>query len=150
LYKLCRYAFRFENLELLLRLAEARGLRVVVQLYLDSAPDWVGERYPEAQFVDRSGAVIKSQASPGFCIDHSGVRAEVVKFYTEQLSAAGFGWMSWVIREGRAISTRRDRYDGNGIGGQGFHPFFTKEGKLRGGLEFLTEKPKLRAPWEKA
>jgi len=45
--------------------------------------------------------------------------------------------------------TRRDRYDGNGINGQGFHPFFTKEGKLRGGLDFLTEQPNLRAPWEK-
>jgi hypothetical protein len=30
------------------------------------------------------------------------------------------------------------------------HPFFTKEGKLRDGLEFLTEAPKLRPPWEKA
>jgi len=38
----------------------------------------------------------------------------------------------------------------NGINGQGFHPFFTKEGKLRGGLDFLTEQPNLRAPWEKA
>ena len=92
--------FRFENLELLLRLAEARGLRVVVQLYLDSAPDWVGERYPDAQFVDRSGAVIKSQASPGFCIDHPGVRAEIVHFL-QALSACAnrspalYGWDVW-------------------------------------------------------
>ncbi len=28
--------------------------------------------------------------------------------------------------------------------------FFTKEGKLRDGLEFLTEAPKLRPPWEKS
>jgi hypothetical protein len=77
------------------------------------------------------------------------VRADVVRYYDKLLSAAGFGWMGWVIREGRAISTRRDRHDGNGIGGGGFHPFFTKDGKLRGGLEFLTEKPKVRAPWER-
>ena len=63
--------------------------------------------------------------------------------YTEMLSAAGFGWMGWALREGKAISTCRDRYDANGINGQGFHPFFTKEGKLREGLEFLTEKPTL-------
>lgn len=43
-----------------------------------------------------------------------------------------------------------DRYDGNGIDAQGLHAFFTKEGRLREGLEFLTEKPKQRAPWEKA
>jgi hypothetical protein len=77
------------------------------------------------------------------------VRAEVVRFYTEMLSAAGFGWMGWVIREGKAVATRRDLPDGNGINGGGFHPFFTKEGKLRDGLEFLTEKPPLLPPWEK-
>ena len=42
-----------------------------------------------------------------------------------------------------------DKYR-NGISGQGFHPFFRKKGKLRGGLDFLTEQPNLRAPWEKA
>jgi beta-galactosidase len=92
--------FHFDNLELLLKLAEERGLRVVVQIYLDSAPDWVGERYPEGQFVDRSGAVIKSQASPGFCIDHAGVRAEIVKFLNElsrraNRSPALYGWDVW-------------------------------------------------------
>jgi beta-galactosidase len=92
--------FRFENLELLLKLAEERGLRVVVQIYLDSAPDWVGERFPDSQFVDRSGAVIKSQASPGFCIDHPGVRGEIEKFL-QALSAranrspALYGWDVW-------------------------------------------------------
>ena len=43
-------------------------------------------------------------------------------------SAAGFGWMGWALREGKAISTRRDRYDANGLDGQGFHPFFTQGG----------------------
>jgi hypothetical protein len=91
--------------------------------------------------------LLVNETIPG-CLDDA-KRAEVVKFYHEQLSTAGFGWMGWALREGKAISTRRDRYDGNGIDGQGFHPFFTREGKLRGGLEFLTEKPKLRAPWER-
>src|SRR5579859_6224099 len=72
--------YHFESLDLIMRLASERGLRVIVQIYLDSAPDWVGERYPDGKFVDRSGAVIESQASPGFCVDHPGVRAEVVKF----------------------------------------------------------------------
>ena len=78
------------------------------------------------------------------------VRAEVVRFYSEMLSAAGFGWMGWVIREGKAIATTRELHDGNGIDGGGYHPFFTREGKLRDGLDFLTEAPKLRPPWEKA
>jgi len=92
--------FRFDNLDLLLKLAEARELRVIIQLYLDSAPDWVGERYPDGQFVDRSGAVIKSQASPGFCIDHPGVRGEIVKFLQAlseraNRSPALYGWDVW-------------------------------------------------------
>ncbi len=73
--------------------------------------------------------------------------AAAARFYDELLGAAGFGWMGWALREGRAISTRRDRYDGNGINGEGFHPFFTKDGSLRAGLEFLKEKPKRLAPW---
>lgn len=60
------------------------------------------------------------------------------------------GSAGWAGRgEGKAISTRRDRYDGNGINNQGFHPFFTKEGKLRCGLEFLREKPAILPPWQR-
>jgi hypothetical protein len=77
-------------------------------------------------------------------------RGEVARYYCEILSAAGTGWMGWALREGKAISTRRDRYDANGINKEGFHPFFTKEGKLRGGLEFMTEKPKQLPPWQNA
>ncbi len=92
--------FHFENLDLLLKLAEQRGLRVVVQLYLDSAPDWVGERFPDARFVDRSGAVIESQAAPGFCIDHPGVRSAIVKFLGEVSRRANrftalYAWDVW-------------------------------------------------------
>jgi hypothetical protein len=90
--------------------------------------------------------LLANETIPGSLNDAT--RGEVTRFYTEMLSTAGFGWMGWALREGKAISTRRDRYDGNGINREGFHPFFTKEGKLRGSLEFLTEKPKLRAPWE--
>jgi beta-galactosidase len=92
--------FSFANLDLLLRLAQERGLRVIIQLYLDSAPDWIGRRYPDAHFVDRSGAVIQSQSAPGYCIDHEMVRREVVKFLqalsTEaNRSPALYGWDVW-------------------------------------------------------
>jgi beta-galactosidase len=92
--------FNFANLDLLMRLAQERGLRVVIQIYLDSAPDWVGERYPDGRFVDRSGAVIESQAAPGFCIDHPGVRGEIVKFLAALSRQANrhaslYGWDVW-------------------------------------------------------
>ena len=92
--------------------------------------------------------LLVNECIPGSLNDAT--RAEVARYYTELLSTNGFGWMGWALREGKAISTRRDRYDGNGINKEGFHPFFTKTGQLRGGLEFLTEIPKLRAPWENA
>jgi hypothetical protein len=76
-------------------------------------------------------------------------RAELVKFYTRMLSEAGFGWMGWALREGKAVSTRRDRYDYNGLDREGFHPYFTREGKLRGGLDFLREPPKILPPWQR-
>lgn len=87
-----------------------------------------------------------NECIPGAMDDQ--VRARVIRFYTERLHAAGFGWMGWALREGAAISTRRDRYDGNGLNGEGFHPFFTMKGTLRGGLGFLTEKPIQSAPWD--
>lgn len=92
--------FHFDNLDLLMRLAGERGLRVIVQIYTDSAPDWVGVRYPDGRFVDRSGAVINSQSAPGYCIDHAGVRAEIVKFLEELSRRANrypalYGWDVW-------------------------------------------------------
>ncbi len=92
--------FDFQNLDLLMRLAQERGLRVVVQIYLDSAPDWVGEKYPEGRFVDRSGAVITSQAAPGYCIDDPDVRNAIVNFLEAlsreaNKSTALYGWDVW-------------------------------------------------------
>jgi Cellulase (glycosyl hydrolase family 5) len=89
--------------------------------------------------------MLVNECIPG-CLDDQR-RADVARFYTETLSAAGLGWMGWALREGKAVSTRRDRYDANGLDGQGFHPFFTREGRLRAGLEFLTEEPSHRPPW---
>ncbi len=92
--------YSFANLDLLLRLTQERGLRVIIQIYLDSAPDWVGVKYPDGRFVDRSGTVIPSQSAPGFCIDHAGVRKEVTKFLEAlsrkaNLSPALYAWDVW-------------------------------------------------------
>jgi beta-galactosidase len=93
-------AYDFSNLDLLMKLAQQRGLRVIVQIYLDSAPDWVGARFPDARFVDRSGAVINSQSAPGYCIDDRALRLKVVDFLKAlsqdaNRSPALFGWDVW-------------------------------------------------------
>ncbi len=75
-----RGRYRFENLEQLLSLADEIGLKVIVQLYADSAPEWLSDRYADASFVTERGDRIGSQASPGFCLDHPGVREDMGKF----------------------------------------------------------------------
>jgi beta-galactosidase len=92
--------FDFKNLDLLMKLADERGLRVIIQIYLDSAPDWVGQRFPEGRFVDRSGAIVTSQSAPGYCIDHGGVRREIVTFLDAlsrdaNRSGSLYGWDVW-------------------------------------------------------
>jgi len=81
-------------------MAEEVGLKVMVQVYMDSAPDWVGKRFPGGRFVAQNGAVIESQAAPGFCFDHPGVRQAVLAFYQEvarraRKSLAFYDWDLW-------------------------------------------------------
>ncbi len=95
-----RGQFDFGNLNLLMRLAQERGLRVIVQVYLDSAPDWIGRLYPGGRFVDSSGAVITSQSAPGYCIDDPGVQKEAIAFLQAlsldaNRSPALYGWDVW-------------------------------------------------------
>ncbi len=92
--------FHFEQLELLLSLADEVGLKVIVQVYADSAPDWVGRKFPDGRFVAQNGDVIPSQAAPGFCFDHPGVRQAVLDFYRQaaeraRRSPAFYGWDLW-------------------------------------------------------
>ena len=75
-----RGSFRFDALDQLLTLADQVGLRVIVQLYADAAPEWVGREFADASFVTEQGVRIGSQASPGFCLDHPGVRKSVAAF----------------------------------------------------------------------
>lgn len=92
--------YNFENLRMLMELAEEEGLKVFIQMYVDSAPDWVGKEYPEAKFQTQSGVKVESQSAPGFCTDHPGVGDAVHNFYTETAKVAGeysnfYGWDLW-------------------------------------------------------
>lgn len=94
------HEYHLEQLDLMLKLAEQTGLKVIVQTYVDSAPDWVGQKYPDARFVAQNGDAIPSQAAPGFCFDHPGVRAATLAFLQEVArhaarSPAFYGWDLW-------------------------------------------------------
>lgn len=92
--------YHFEQLELLAELAAEVGLRFMVQVYVDSAPDWVGDRHPGARFVAQSGEAIRSQSAPGYCFDHPEIRKKVLDFYRAAARAATrhdnfAGWDLW-------------------------------------------------------
>jgi beta-galactosidase len=92
--------FHLENLDLLLRLADEAGLKVMVQVYVDSAPEWVGAKYPEGRYAAQDGQPIPSQAAPGFCFDNKNVRRAVLGFFQEtarhaEKSKAFYGWDLW-------------------------------------------------------
>jgi beta-galactosidase len=92
--------YDFSALELLADLAGEAGLRVIVQVYIDSAPDWVEARHPDSKFVSSNGVVVESQASPGFCFDHAGVQDKILDFFKAAARAlkgkpAFYGWDLW-------------------------------------------------------
>lgn len=92
--------YDFSALRLLADLAGELGLKVIVQVYIDSAPDWAGVRHPDAKFVSSNAVAVESQASPGFCFDHVGVRAKILRFFREAALAvkdkpALYGWDLW-------------------------------------------------------
>ena len=75
-----RGQYRFDALDQMLALAQEAGLRVILQLYPDVAPEWIGRQYPDASFVTNQGIRTGSQAAPGFCLDHPEVRAALGSF----------------------------------------------------------------------
>jgi beta-galactosidase len=92
--------YNFETLDVLLELAEEEGLKVVLQVYMDSAPRWIGDKYPDSFFVSSDGSVIHPEAAPGYCRDHPGVRRADQAFYAAlaertRKSKAFAGWDLW-------------------------------------------------------
>jgi len=92
--------WHFDELEFLLSTADKMGLRAIIQVYTDSAPNWVEADHPDSLFVDRSGLTIHSQASPGYCADHPEVRKHISEFLRKAAEVAishecFLGWDIW-------------------------------------------------------
>jgi beta-galactosidase len=92
--------YQLDTLDVLLELAEEEGLRLVLQVYMDSAPAWVGRQYPDSLFVSSNGVAIKPESSPGYCLDHPGVRQADAAYYRAlasraRRSKAFAGWDLW-------------------------------------------------------
>ncbi len=92
--------YHFETIDVLLALAQEEGLKVIIQVYMDSAPAWVGRKYPDSLFVSSNGMAIHPESAPGYCRDHGGVRDAELRFYTAlaeraKTSSAFLGWDLW-------------------------------------------------------
>jgi len=92
--------YRYRAQDLIMDIAHELGLRVIIQLYLDSAPDWLCNFYPDSRYVSAGGDAIDSQGSPGYCYDHPGIRTRAEAFMQD--AAAHFagraeliGWDLW-------------------------------------------------------
>ncbi len=95
-----RGQYNFENLRMVFELAQEAGLKVIIQVYGESAPDWVGKSYPDGLFEAMNGDKVHPQVAPGYCIDHAGVRESFLKFYEETSKIAVsfpnfYGWDLW-------------------------------------------------------
>jgi len=89
-----------EPLGFLLDLADKTGLKVILQLYLESAPSWIVSMYPDARFQAQSGDVIDPQSSPGVCLDHPDVRSRAERLMlkiaeTVKDHPAFYAWDVW-------------------------------------------------------
>jgi beta-galactosidase len=94
------HEYHFENLDVILELAEEEGLKVFLQVYMDSAPRWLGAKFPDANFVSSNGAAVIPESSPGYCLDHPGIRKADLAFYAAlanrvRRSPAFLGWDLW-------------------------------------------------------
>ncbi len=92
--------YNFDNLHLLMRIANEVGLKVFIQIYVDSAPDWVAQRYPFALFEAQNGDKVQPQSAPGACIDNKVVEEAILNFYSKTAEVAVsypnfFGWDLW-------------------------------------------------------
>lgn len=92
--------YNFDNLHLLMQTADEVGLKVFIQIYVDSAPDWVALLHPHALFEAQSGDKVYPQSAPGACTDNKAIEDAVLNFYSETAKAATshpnlFGWDLW-------------------------------------------------------
>ncbi len=93
--------YDFTHLRKLMELANQKGLKVIIQVYVDSAPEWVGAKFgPDALIEAQDGQKLISQAAPGYSIDNPGVRRAIANFYSSAARVAiqypnFYGWDIW-------------------------------------------------------
>lgn len=75
-----RGRYNLAALEQLLSLADELGLKVIVHVYTDAAPEWLGQTYTDAAYRPFDPGASTAQAVRGFCTDHPGIRSDLLAF----------------------------------------------------------------------
>ncbi|MEM4005016.1 MAG: beta-galactosidase [Desulfurococcaceae archaeon] len=75
--------YNFSDIERLLELAKKLDLKVIVQVYLEFAPDWLPKLFPDSLFTSEEDVILYPQGSPGICLDNPKVRLRAEKFLKE-------------------------------------------------------------------
>jgi len=73
-------SYRFDLLEELMDSSRRAGLRVIAQVYLEFAPDWLPRLFPDALFTSETGSKLYPQGSPGVCLDCRAARDRAEAF----------------------------------------------------------------------
>lgn len=67
-------------LEHLMETAARYNLKVIIQVYLEFAPDFLPQLYPDSVFVAHDGSKLWPQGSPGVCLDNPRARKHAEEF----------------------------------------------------------------------
>jgi len=92
--------YDFKQVSDFLDLADKYELKIIIQIYLDSAPNWLATRYPDALYVSHTSHKVESQASPGYSLDHLAVRERATRFMKALANVVKekttfYGWDVW-------------------------------------------------------
>ena len=94
-----RHEYRFDDVDRMLGLARRAYLRVVLDLDTEALPEWLLRRYPDGRFIPASRT--DGPRPERACLDHPGVRDDVVTFVVSALQrvASPRAWQSIDIAE---------------------------------------------------
>lgn len=92
--------YNFDQIENFLDNTARYDLKVIIQIYLDSAPNWLAIRYPDGLYISHTGHKVESQASPGYSLDHPAIRERATKFMQKIAQVVKnkpnfYGWDVW-------------------------------------------------------
>lgn len=94
------FHYSVEYVKRLFKYSSENRMSVILQLYLEFGPDWVGRKYRDSLYESERGDRIIPQGSPGVCLDHPEARKHAERFMKKIASEVKseknfYGWDLW-------------------------------------------------------